>query len=84
MVDLFISCLLIAAGLSLTLIMFKLYTYLQCWSIQLHQQRQNNTNSAAERLAETRRRQQQTSQRFQVLKYTLHAAMILVAIFIGI
>ena len=36
MVDLGISSLLMAAGLCLTLIMFKLYTYLNCWSIFLH------------------------------------------------
>ena len=53
MVDLFISCLLAAAGLCLCLIMFKLYTYLQCWSIYLHQQRNNFNN--VERLNETQK-----------------------------
>ena len=53
MVDHFISCLLVATGLCLSLIMFKLYTYLQCWSIYLHQQRNNFNN--VERLKETQK-----------------------------
>ena len=56
MVDLFVSCLLVAAGLCLTLIMFKLYTYLQCWSIYLYQQRSVNLNNS-ERLANTQQLQ---------------------------
>lgn len=33
MADVVVSCLLIAVGLCLSLIMFKLYTYLHCWSV---------------------------------------------------
>jgi len=36
MVDLGVSSLLVVVGLCLTIIMLKLYTYLQCWSIFLH------------------------------------------------
>ena len=36
MLDLGVSTLLVVVGLCLTLIMLKLYTYLQCWSIYLH------------------------------------------------
>ena len=35
MVDLFVSSILVAVGLCLTMIMFSLYTYLHCWTIQL-------------------------------------------------
>ena len=79
MVDLVVSCLLGACGLCLILIMFKLYTYLQCWAIFLHQQRQSYNNM--NRLRETRERQQQATKRFIVLKYAVHCAMILVGLF---
>ena len=36
MADLVISSLQVAAGMCMALIMFKLYTYLQCWSIFLY------------------------------------------------
>ena len=45
MADMFISCLFVGAGMCLTLIMFKLYTYLHCWSIYLHQQRTTYNNN---------------------------------------
>ena len=79
MVDLVVSCLLGACGLCLILIMFKLYTYLQCWAIFLHQQRQSYNNM--NRLRETRELQQQASKNFAVLKYATHCAMILVGAF---
>lgn len=45
MADMFISCLFVGAGMCLTLIMFKLYTYLHCWSIYLHEQRRTFDNN---------------------------------------
>lgn len=80
MVDLAISCLIVASGLCLSLIMFKLYTYLQCWSIYLHQQRSNFNN--AERLNATHKQQQHAQRQFNILKYSLHALMICATIYI--
>lgn len=78
MVDLFVSCVLVAVGLCLTLIMFKLYTYLQCWTIQLQVQRQVMDN--ASRFRETNKRQIAVSKRFEILKYFLHTVMVLALI----
>ena len=35
-IDLAVSSLLVAVGLCVALIMLKLYTYLQCWSLYVH------------------------------------------------
>ncbi len=80
MADLFISVLFVGAGLCLTLIMFKLYTYLHCWSIYLHEQRRVFNNN--ELLRRTRLMQQKASNRFLILKYILHIAMIGVAVLV--
>ena len=77
MADLFISCLFVGAGMCLTLIMFKLYTYLHCWSIYLHEQRRTFDNNQL--LHRTRLMQQKASTRFNVLKIVLHVTMVAVA-----
>ena len=83
LVDMGVSSLLVALGLCLALIMLKLYTYLQCWSIYLHHQRDAVYNRG-DQLYETRLLQHKTSKRFEVLKYMLHAAMGLVIIVTGV
>lgn len=75
MVDIFASCMLIAVGLCLTLIMFNLYTDMNCLSIQVQLQRQNMSNASRQR--ETDQRQKAALLRFQILKYILQAIMVL-------
>jgi len=75
MVDIFASCMLIAVGLCLTLIMFNLYTDMNCLSIQVQLQRQNMSNASRQR--ETVQRQKDALLRFQILKYILQAIMVL-------
>lgn len=75
MVDIFASCMLIAVGLCLALIMFNLYTDMNCLSIQVQLQSQNMSN--AKRQRETEKRQKAAILRFQILKYILQAIMVL-------
>ncbi len=75
MVDIFASCMLIAVGLCLTLIMFNLYTDMNCLSIQVQLQRINMSN--ANRQKETDKRQKAAIFRFQILKYVLQTIIVL-------
>ena len=54
-IDLGVSSLLIAVGLCVCLIMLKLYTYLHCWSIYVHQSTAATTSRTNDALYEVRK-----------------------------
>ena len=83
-IDLGVSSLLVAVGLCVCLIMLKLYTYLNCWSIYVNQSTgdlYNRSNDALNEVRKAQEAQATTTRRFEISKVIMLTSMGLIQVF---